>query len=154
MFEASDLIAAIEARFPVGESTDGRLSVTGEAYVSIGEPSGALVSAIPGTVDEGQARELAFDEETAYFSALSSFRDYAECRVGTLYWRIKPRLEWNDGRTRCAYYMRLLISDKPPIGDGVSLKSMAHPPRLIDKMATAIRDGRLSLDKKVSKDGD
>ncbi len=30
------------------------------------------------------------------------------------------------------------------IGDGVALKSMAHPPGLIRKLARAIRDGRLS----------
>ena len=32
-----------------------------------------------------------------------------------------------------------------PAGDGVALTSMAHPPGLIDKIADAIKSGKLSL---------
>ena len=35
-------------------------------------------------------------------------------------------------------------------GDGVALTSMAHPEGLIEKIAEAIKDGRLSLTKKQS----
>ena len=32
-----------------------------------------------------------------------------------------------------------------PLGDGIALTSIAHPPGLIEKMADAIRSGKLSL---------
>jgi hypothetical protein len=45
--------------------------------------------------------------------------------------------------------LRILSRAKPksiePIGDGVALTSMAHPPGLIDKIADAIKSGKLSL---------
>jgi hypothetical protein len=45
---------------------------------------------------------------------------------------------------------RTFNSESPPGGDGVALTSMAHPEGLIEKMAEAIKDGRLSLTKKLS----
>lgn len=33
--------------------------------------------------------------------------------------------------------------DYVPVGDGIALTSMAHPPGLIDKIADAIRSGKL-----------
>ena len=104
----------IESRFPVGESTRSYLSVTGEPYVCIG--NSVAIPATRGVVDEGEAQELGFDEETACMAARSAFEMYAEDHHGTLYWRIRPQLEWEDGQhRRCVVYMRLLISDKPRI---------------------------------------
>lgn len=37
------------------------------------------------------------------------------------------------------------LKGKTASGDGVALKSMAHPPGLIDAMAEAIKSGKLSL---------
>jgi hypothetical protein len=107
------LVKEIEARFPVGESTDCALSVTGEPYVVIGaQDHRDGLPQIPGTIDEGKRRELAFDEETAVMSALKCFEDYARERIGTLFWRVKPELEWIEDHSRCKVYLRLLISDK------------------------------------------
>lgn len=103
----------IEARFPVGEPTNWHLSVTGEPYVVIG-PQAEVNPIIPGAIDEGMPREMPFDEETAYYSALLSFNQYAEDREGVLYWRVKPQLEWTEDRKRCTLYMRCLISNKAP----------------------------------------
>ncbi len=105
------LIEWIERQFPVGEPTTTYRSVTGEPYVVIGLSAGTPTT--PGVVDEGALREAAFDEETACMGAAAAFREYAEGRTGTLYWRFKPQLEWDPDRRRCLVYMRLLISDKP-----------------------------------------
>ena len=112
-FDAQTLTDVIEGRYPVGTPTEWHRSVTGEPYVSVGSQADGKTS-VPGTVDEGKAREVALDAETAYWSALSSFESYAEDRKGVLYWRVKPRLEWSDDKSRCMFYMRLLISDTPP----------------------------------------
>ena len=111
----------IEASYTVwkSQSTAG-LSITGEPFVVIGsqDPSNGP-SSIPGTVDEGKVRELASDEETACRQAWSCFLSYAASRTensgGVLYWRIPPMLEWSSDRTRCAVYMRLLISNRIPV---------------------------------------
>lgn len=105
------LTAHIEGRFQVGRPTDSSLAVTGEPYVVIGTEVGTPSQR--GTVGEGRLRELSFDEETACFAALSAFNDYAEDCNGLLYWRVRPRLEWNDQHNRCLIYMRCLISAKP-----------------------------------------
>lgn len=112
----ADLTVFIESRFPIGESTKSYRSVTGEPYVVIGHQADGI-PAIPGVVDEGFPIEVAFDEETACMSARSAFEAYAENRIGNLYWRIKPQLEWDPSKKKrgqcCIVYMRLLISDKP-----------------------------------------
>lgn len=110
MRTVAELTSWIEDQFPVGASTGTPRSVTGEPYVVIGAQYPGM-PVIPGTVDEGQIRELAFDEETACYQARVCFSAYAQDRRGTLYWRVKPQLEFY-GR-RCALYMRCLISDKP-----------------------------------------
>lgn len=107
------LTQRIESMFPVGLSTDHATSVTGEPYVTIGVREDRSPK-VRGTVDEGADREFGFDEETASFAAYASFLEYAADHTGTLYWRVKPRLEWNEDRTRCQVYMRCLISSKAP----------------------------------------
>lgn len=95
--QAALVRAYCESRFPVGEPTYRRRSVTGEPYTELCAlwPDGL------GTID--QARK----------SAESAFQKYAEGKSGTLYWRIPPEIAWGAKRQRFAYYMRLLISDKP-----------------------------------------
>ncbi len=88
------LIEVIERGQIVGAPTNWHLSVTGEPYVEV--------------------NELASDVKAAFRSALSWFKSYAEDRNGVLYWRVKPQLEWSEDKTRCRFYMRLLISDTPP----------------------------------------
>ena len=88
------LADVIEARYPVGISTDWHLSVTGEPYVEV--------------------NELAPDVNGAFGSAMLWLKSYAKDRKGVLYWRMKPQLEWSEDKTRCRFYMRLLISDTPP----------------------------------------
>ena len=109
----AELLTRLEGRFVIGESTDHARSVTGEPYVVIGVQADEPIPKIIGTVEEGRKRELSFDEETACWSALAAFEEYALERKGVLYWRTKPDLRWNEGL--CTVYMRCLISDKPAI---------------------------------------
>lgn len=104
----------IESQFPLGEPTARHLSVTGEPYVVIAHT--VAPPEYPGVAQEGAARELGFDEETACMGAAGAFRDYAEDKAGSLYWRVKPQLMWSNDHRRCYVYMRLLISDKLPGG--------------------------------------
>lgn len=86
-----------ESRFPVGESSDGPHSVTGETFTElcVTWPAGF------GTIDgAGDAAE-------------SHFQKYANGKSGTLYWRIPPEIAYGAKQRKFAYYMRLLISDKP-----------------------------------------
>jgi hypothetical protein len=52
-------------------------------------------------------------------------------------------------RTTPSKGLRILTRAKPKpaetVGDGVALTSIAHPPGLIDKIADAIKSGKLSL---------
>jgi hypothetical protein len=94
--EAVILTAYCEARFPVGPSTFERLSVTGETYTELCIPFS------PGWPSA----------EAARIAAQEHFNSYAEGRKGTLYWRVPPEIAVAKGH---AYYMRLLISDKPQL---------------------------------------
>ncbi len=124
MFDIKALTAAIEAQFPVGQSTDHALSVTGEPYVVIGQEAGMPDALwVPGVVREGLLRgDIGSSEDQVCRSVWGSFCSYAVTKTGRLYWRIKPRLEqWADTDTdtgrevaRFAVYMRLLISDLAP----------------------------------------
>lgn len=118
MKTVAELIALIEQRHPVGESTTIWLSVTGEPYVVIGsQHPGDGLPTIPGTIDEGRRGEYAADEETALWQARAAFEQYAEGRLGTLYWRSRPTEteSWFDahGSKYHGVYLRMLISDKP-----------------------------------------
>jgi hypothetical protein len=109
------LRANIEYGRKIGASTAYYKSVTGEPYVTIGlQHLDEGPPKIPGTVGECKRRELGFDEETAWNQAATCFQMYADTRpeFGTLYWRQPPVLEWNEDKSRCIFYMRLLISDK------------------------------------------
>lgn len=115
-FDDYHLRAEIEKGFDVVADDPARFAAfapTGERYVTIGHQISR--SSQPGTVDQCEARELGFDPETAYWSALGAFRQYAEDRTGKLYWRSPPRLEFSALGDRCLFWIRLLISDKPVI---------------------------------------
>lgn len=69
-------------------------SVTGEGFTELVSPN---------------SKPFPSDQE-AYDEALAAFRSYAATRAGgTLYWRVYPEID------RGRFYMRLLISDKPPL---------------------------------------
>lgn len=120
MFDSRCLKREIERGFDVVEADPSRFTTfgpTGERYVTIGHQ--ITPSSQAGVCDEGQKRELAFDLETAYWCALGAFREYAEGKTGKLYWRAGPVFETFkvDGKTRCNYWIRLLISDKPVLAN-------------------------------------
>lgn len=95
--EADALRKYCEGKFPVGQPTARRLSVTGEAYTELAhEWSGAY----PTPQAAGEAAKAAFDK-------------YAEGKEGALYWRAPPEID--ERQHKFAYYMRLLISSKTPI---------------------------------------
>lgn len=110
MNTVADLTRYIESRFPVGEPTQRALSVTGEPYVVIGHEDSDK-PLVPGVIREGETRgDIGWCEDEVVGAVHAAFDRYAEDKSGTLYWRVKPALEWYDGR--CIVYMRLLISDK------------------------------------------
>lgn len=88
-----------ESRFPVGPHADRMRSVTGETFTELAHawPEGY------GSIEE------------AAVSAMAAFQKYAEGKSGTLYWRIPPEIAYGPKQKKFAYYMRLLISEKPPI---------------------------------------
>lgn len=97
--EATALREYCEAKFPVGPSTDRRTSVTGEPYVEL------ALSWSDGYPTPTIARQ----------AAITVFNQYAEGKEGTLYWRVPPEIAYGEKQQKFAYYMRLLISSKPPI---------------------------------------
>jgi hypothetical protein len=97
--EAASLLAYCEKNFPVGESTQRQKSVTGENYTELCRIGECLSAA--------GAREHAQDH----------FDRYSKGRKGTLYWRIVPEIAFTPKKAKYGYYMRLLISDKPRVGD-------------------------------------
>jgi hypothetical protein len=121
-FTAAKLKEHCERGREVGKPTSGALSVTGEPYFVIGSQIDGTPKE-PGTIDEGQEFEWAFDEETAFFQAWNCFERYAHGKSGKLYWRIGPDLEERNIRNLTSegpkklyqFYMRCLISDKPEI---------------------------------------
>ncbi len=91
------LLAYCESRWPVGTPTTRMLSVTGEKYTELGIPW-----------CEGFATA-----EQARLAAQAAFDKYAEGKSGTLYWRVPPEIAYGAKQKKFAYYLRLLISDKP-----------------------------------------
>lgn len=100
-YTAEALKAKCEEGFTVGPSTSHYLSVTGEPYVQF----------CNGIRVDSDFIEWALTAKKAFEATLDSFRKYAEGKSGAIYWRIEP--EFSEHRGRCAFYMRLLISDKP-----------------------------------------
>ena len=98
--DAVILRAYCETRWPIGASTTGRLSVTGEEYEVL--------------TDNGY-----ISSEAARLAAQSSFEGYAKDKSGILYWRITPEIALMCRNRHYSFYLRLLISDKPakPSGD-------------------------------------
>lgn len=88
-----------EARFPVGLSTQRRLSITGEPYVELAHEWSA------GYPTPAVARQ----------AAIAVFNQYAEGKEGALYWRVPPEIAYGEKQQKFAYYMRLLISSKRPL---------------------------------------
>lgn len=86
-----------ESRFPIGPSSDRIHSITGETFTEL-----------------AIAWAQAFDTiDQAAEAAMKAFQKYAEGRSGTLYWRIPPEIDYGPKQKKFAYYMRVLISDKP-----------------------------------------
>lgn len=119
---AEALQAQCEKHRCIGVDSSTRLAPTGEPFVMIGSQIG--IPDVPGTVGEGCPREFAFDVETAYFQAWTCFENYQYGRPGTLYWRTRPRLEW-EGK-RCMFYMRCLISEKPILVEAATEGAARH----------------------------
>lgn len=97
--EAAILRSYCESRWPIGEPTVRMVSVTGEKYTEL------TCRWSEGSPTAKQAREAAQTE----------FDEYASGKVGTLYWRVPPEIAFGVKQRLFAYYMRLLISDKPLI---------------------------------------
>ncbi len=117
----SKLVDYMEKRFPVGMSTDGYLSVTGDPYVVL--TSGGIKL-------EGKAINqdaLASTEKEACRLFIREFNKFAEGKTGTLYWRNKPHSAvissdlsgavspFDDGVGRFYIRARFLISNKPSL---------------------------------------
>ena len=97
--EAVALRAYCESRFTVGEPSTRIYSVTGELHTELAHHwSDGYKTA-----------------EQARLAAQDHFNKYAQDRSGTLYWRVPPELAFDPKRRKFAYYMRLLISDKPKV---------------------------------------
>lgn len=95
--EAIALREYCESKFPAGPSTTRWQSVTGEPYTE-------LCVAYPSALESA---------EEARIAAQCHFDSYATGKSGTLYWRVPPEIALSSRRQRYAYYLRLLISDKP-----------------------------------------
>lgn len=97
--EAARVRSYCEGRFPVGPSSERRRSITGETFTEL------CVSWHDGFATIELAGE----------AAMASFQKHANGKSGTLYWRVPPEIAWGSKQKKFAYYMRLLISDKPRI---------------------------------------
>lgn len=97
--EAEALKAYCETGRTIGPKSTGMFSVTHEKHTEL---CCTWADSYP---TPAQARGAAED----------AFNKYAEGRTGTLYWRVIPEIAFDHKRRRYAYYMRLLISDKPVV---------------------------------------
>lgn len=94
--EAEILRTYCEGKFPIGESTVGPVSITGEKYTELSVIDYSTPS---------HAREGAQDR----------FDKFCEGKSGMLYWRVVPEIALRRRDNKYGYYMRLLISNKPRI---------------------------------------
>lgn len=94
--EAIILRAYCESRWPIGLESRRYFSCTGEPYIVL-QGGGYNSSA-----------------ESARMAAQKAFDKYAEGKSGTLYWRVVPEIGMHRNGYY-VYYLRLLISEKPPI---------------------------------------
>ncbi len=97
--EAALLRTYCESRFAVGPQSTRIHSVTGELHTELACPWHE------GFETAEKARE----------AAQAHFDKYAEGKSGTLYWRVTPEIAFSQNRRKFAYYLRLLISDKPSL---------------------------------------
>jgi hypothetical protein len=95
--EAVILRAYCESRWPVGQQSTRMHSITGERHTEL------ACRWHDGFATAEAARE----------AAQVAFDTYAEGKSGTLYWRVPPEIAFGPKRRKYAYYLRLLISDKP-----------------------------------------
>lgn len=89
----------------------GKVSFTAHPVISLaatGEPYTEL------PILEHRTRALPKNIDDAVAQMRRAFDDYADGKCGTLYWRVKPEVEFYKGRG-WMFYLRLLISDKPPL---------------------------------------
>lgn len=102
-------IAEIEGRFQCIDGEPSAVAPSGDIYQSIGHCSGHR--ALSGIVPQGFQRILATTEDEAVAQFRSAFEHYAAGRIGTLYWRMRPAIEWDNQHEQCTVYCRLVISD-------------------------------------------
>ncbi len=95
--EAAALRAYCESRFPMGPQSTRMHAPTGELHTELACPWHE------GFETAEKAREAAQEH----------FDKYAEGRIGMLYWRVPPEIAYGAKQRKYAYYLRLLISDKP-----------------------------------------
>jgi len=98
---AKDLQDYCESKIAIGEPTATGFSVTGEPYD---------VLSMLGAASRDAALEAAKREFDRYLAAADP--------DSKLYWRIIPEIgenSYSSKRASWGFYMRLLISDKPPI---------------------------------------
>jgi hypothetical protein len=101
----ADFTKYVESRFPIGRPSVSRFAATGEDHVEFA----------PHLKKEGEVRFAFPSADEAISVAKKDFDDYAATRGdGVLYWRVKPELEYRSQDGGWLFYMRLLISDKPP----------------------------------------
>ena len=105
MAKLAEFTKYVEGRFPVGPPSSMRRAVTGEDHVEFA----------PHLKKEGDVRFAFPSADEAIAEAKKAFDEYAATRLdGVLYWRWRPELEYRSRDGGWFFYMRLLISDKPP----------------------------------------
>lgn len=113
-----DLMKHLSARFPdqVELPRDGHVvTFSAKPVVAVAPTGEPYVEFAPHVTAEGTERKLFHTVEDVVSAAREEFDAYAALRSGKLYWRIKPEVQFIQGeRPGWMFYMRLLISDKPP----------------------------------------
>ena len=109
-----NLITYIEKQFNCVDGLTGPWCQTGDHYYEIGESNEEQKE--PGVLAVGATRKLYTTKEEAIEGSKRAFDLFSMHRMGKLYWRIKPKLEWNPdpSQKKCRIRMRLIISSKEP----------------------------------------